>query len=422
MSKNISPDEIKNKSPVLGFFSLLALVISSQIGAGALSMPTVFAPLGISGFFAWITIGFVVLILAYIFAQLSIALPYTGGPHVYIKHAFGNATAFFAGWLYWLVSWISTTIILIECMGYLNQILHMDCLTVMLVGLIIWTGFNYLNYIGIQQATQIEVALTIVKLLFFMFFILISLKYFNIEHISSASFNIPAYKTGLASAMWCFIGLEVATVPAGMVENPKTAIPRAIIVGTIIVIGIYISSIIGVMGVVSHNELAQTAAPYALIAEHIFGPTIQMFFALLVFFICAGSLNAWVLISGQVAAGLAEDKLLPKKFAELHNGIPYFGILISFVGVSLIWICGSYSVSLMEQMIDLINCTVPAFILIYMICCMAFIKIYKQVYNRLIGVIGIFSCACILYSTSLSIWLIILCLLLSGLPLRTMRD
>lgn len=397
------------------FLSLLAIVISSQIGAGALSIPTIFAPLGLSGIAAWFTIIAVVLVLAYIFAQLAISLPYTGGPHVYIKHTMNNTFAFFAGWLYWMASWISTTVILIECILYLTQALPMNVFLSTFTGMVIWTIFNYINYKGVGQAATVELALTVVKICFFIFFIIISCMYFKSENILQAPLNLTAYKSGLASAIWCFIGIEVATIPAELIEDPVNAIPKATIIGTVITSIIYILSLIGVMGLVHHSVLAQNGAPYALIAQQFFGDKAQIGLSLLVFLIFAGSLNAWILISGQIAAGLAKDGFLPKKFLELHNDVPYFGILISYIGVSFIWIAGSYF-SLIKQLTWLIDATVPVFIIIYLLCCISYMQIYRSIRSSILGTIGIISCTVILANTEMYKWLAILALTASGAP------
>lgn len=397
------------------FLSLLAIVISSQIGAGALSIPTIFAPLGLSGIAAWFTVIAIVLVLAYIFAQLAISLPYTGGPHVYIKHTMNDTLAFFAGWLYWMASWISTTVILIECILYLNQAVPMSVFMSTFVGIAIWTIFNYINYKGVSQAAIVELALTVVKVCFFIFFIIISCIYFKADNILQAPLSLTSYKAGLASAIWCFIGIEVATIPAEIVEDPMNSIPRATIIGTVITSIIYILSLIGVMGLVHHTVLAQNGAPYALITQQLFGDKAQIGLSLLVFLIFAGSLNAWILISGQISAGLAKDGYLPKKFLELHNDVPYFGILISYIGVSAIWIIGS-SFSLISQLSFLIDATVPVFIIIYMLCCISYMQIYRTFWSIILGCIGVLSCGVILANTEMYKWLAIALLTLSGVP------
>ncbi len=398
------------------FISLLAIVISSQIGAGALSIPTIFAPLGYSGIAAWFTIIMVVLILAYIFAQLAIALPYTGGPHVYIKHTMNDTMAFFAGWLYWMVSWISTTVILIECSLYLNQALPMSVGVSTLVGVAIWTIFNYLNYQGVGQAAFIELVLTIIKVCFFIFFIILSCVFFNADNILQAPLNMISYKAGLAAAMWCFIGIETATIPAEIVEDPRNSIPKATILGTVITSIMYILSVIGVMGLVHHTTLAQNGAPYSLIVQQFFGNKAQICLSILVFLIFAGSLNAWILISGQISAGLAKDGLLPKKFSELHNDVPYFGLLISYIGVSAIWIIGSYF-SLISQLSWLIDATVPVFIIIYMLCCISYMQLYKTYVSKILGTIGVLACMIILINTEFYKWIAIIILTVLGIPI-----
>jgi len=82
----------------------------------------------------------------------------------------------------------------------------------------------------------------------------------------SGIFLLPA-----ALALWAFLGLESATIPSDNVKNPTKTIPRAAIAGIITAALLYISSTVGVMGIMAPAELQNSAAPFADAAQKIWG-------------------------------------------------------------------------------------------------------------------------------------------------------
>ena len=90
----------------IGFWSVFALVTGSQIGTGALFFPSSLAPYGTYSIVGWIISSFGAIALSLVFASLCARFPQTGGPHVYVQKAFGRYLAFFAGWTYWVISWV----------------------------------------------------------------------------------------------------------------------------------------------------------------------------------------------------------------------------------------------------------------------------------------------------------------------------
>ena len=82
----------------IGFWAVFSIVTGSQIGSGVFTLPPCLAPYGVLGLFGCLLAGLGAMALCYVFASLCSRLPKTGGPHVYVQHAFGPKIAFFSGW------------------------------------------------------------------------------------------------------------------------------------------------------------------------------------------------------------------------------------------------------------------------------------------------------------------------------------
>jgi APA family basic amino acid/polyamine antiporter len=144
----------------------------------------------------------------------------------------------------------------------------------------------------------------------------------------------PSTFSAIAAAasltLFAFLGIESATVPAGDVDEPARTIPRATVVGTLIVAAVYIFSTIGVMGALPASELAASPAPFADAARAMWGDWAYPLVIIGAVISCFGAINGFILLQGQVPFAAASDDLFPKRFAVLSKaGVPAFGCVVS---------------------------------------------------------------------------------------------
>ncbi|RYE06129.1 MAG: amino acid permease [Rickettsiaceae bacterium] len=413
----------------IGFWSVFALVTGSQIGTGVFMLPASLAPFGKFGLVGWAISSSGAIALALIFAKLCSKFPKTGGPHVYVKEAFGEKLAFFVGWTYWLISWVSTTAVVITAVTYLAPFIgNHSKFTYLALEIILLISVTALNLKGIKAAGVIEVLLTLLKFIPLLLISIISLCYFNSENIVVAQ-DIQSMPMGQVLGrvtlltLWGFIGLESATTPASSVENPHKTIPKAIVLGTISVAILYFINSVALMGLIPAKVLESSKAPYVDAAGIIFGGNWYLLISFIAAVICVGTLNAWIVASSQIALGLAEDGLMPKIFANKNQkAAPIFGIISSCVGIIPLLILTS-TTNISQQITNIVNFSVTAFLFIYLICCCAFIKLIKmtnedfKLIHYLCGIIAISFCSWIIIETSATTLLIASLFSCSGLPL-----
>lgn len=142
---------------------------------------------------------------------------------------------------------------------------------------------------------------------------------------------------GATLTLWSFIGLESATVPAESVKDAKRNIPRATVIGTLIAAIVYILSSSVIIGMLPIATLQHDHAPFASVAQIIFGPTGKTIVALGTIISCIGCLNGWILLQGQVAMAAAKDNLFPKIFAKRnHRQVPAMGLMIASILITLL--------------------------------------------------------------------------------------
>lgn len=365
----------------LSFWSVFALVTGSQIGSGIFMLPASLAPFGILSLAGWLISGIGAVMLALVFAALCARFPRTGGPHAYIQETFGSSAAFFTGWTYWVISWVSTTAVITASVGYLSPLLG-DVPASVQLGLEIFLliVITAINFKGVQTAGRVEFFLTALKMIPLVLVPFIALFFFNANNFTPISISVEQdfssiLKTVTLLTLWGFIGLESGTTPAESVDNPSKTIPRAIVLGTLFVAILYFFNSFGIMGVLSGDVLMASKAPYADAARFMFAGNWHLIISLIAAIVCIGTLNAWILASGQIALGLSQDNLMPAIFGNKNrHGAPFWALLISAIGIIPLLFLTQHE-TLAKQINMIIDFSVTCFLFVYAFCAIAHLKI-----------------------------------------------
>lgn len=418
----------------LGFWSVFALVTGSQIGTGVFMLPASLAPFGWLSLGGWAISGLGAICLALVFAQLCAHYPRTGGPHAYVQAAFGDSASFFTGWTYWVISWVSTTAVITGTIGYLTPLVgNLSSGTQLLLEIFLLLGITAINCNGVRAAGNIEFFLTALKMIPLVLMPLFALFFFNRQNLSApiqtmatGSF-LPNMSHIVLLTLWGFIGLESATTPAGSVSDPAKTIPRAVVLGTLFVAGLYFFNCLGIMGAVPSEYLAVSKAPYADTARFMWGGNWYLVISFIAAIVCLGTLNAWVLASGQIALGLAQDRLLPPAFAKTNKqGAPFFALLISSAGIlPLLFLIKNQNLA--QQINTIVDFSVTSFLFVYAVCCLAFIKLLWQrkstfvLWHWLCAFFALAFCGWVIFATPGKTLLVASLFTISGIPLYWWR-
>lgn len=336
-----SDNSSKNK---LGLWTTTALVVGGMIGSGIFLLPKVLAQYGGVSLFGWVFAAIGAFILAKVFGYLSKVIPATGGPYAYSRKGFGDFIGFFVAWGYWLSIWATNAAITITFVSYLGVFipaLQESTSLSLITGLITIWSLTALNSYSVKAGGNAQLITTILKIiplavvtiggLFFIQFV--HFTPLNISEISS----FKAITISTALCLFAFMGLEAATIPAGNIKNPEKTIPKATMMGTILVTIIYIFSSFSLFGVLSPIEIANSASPFAAAASKMWGSNASYLVAAGACISTLGALNGWIMLQGQIPMAMARDGLFPKSFAKTNkNESPYFGIIASTVAISIL--------------------------------------------------------------------------------------
>lgn len=381
--KNTKKTKNTNKcqatSHKMGLTRATALVSGNMIGSGVLLAPAILAPYGPVSIVGWILTTIGALALAVAFSKLSFWIPKAGGPYTFAKHVFGDFVGFQMAWGYWISCWCGSVSLLVGGLQYMS-IFCPDLVSnqtfAISFGLSMIALFTFINTRGMKASTMCEIFIVIIKILpliviaIFGIFCVDFMKFFeSIGEIKAESFlSLGAMSTVL---LWAFIGLESATVPADSVENPKRTIPIATVCGVLITALVYILGAIVITGMIPHDELIASKAPYVDSAQRIFGNWGSLAMIVTGLMGICGSLNGWILLQGQVPCAAAKEGLFPRYFMQLNSrGVPK-GVWIGSFLMAVVFLA-TYQPSLVEHIKLLIDVSVLAMLLPYFYSAISF--------------------------------------------------
>ncbi len=421
-------------SSKIGFWSVFELVTISQIGSG-LMLPAQLAAFGSLSLIGWGISGLATLILAIVFSELCARNPKMGGPHVYVQEAFGPSAAFFTGWTYWVVSWVSTVAIITSAVGYISPFfgeINPNITLALDIAIITWTTF--VNFKGLEKASKATFSTIVIKLVPLILVPIVALFYFDSANFApthhtytSISDSLSPLNAVILITLWGFIGFESVTAAADKIHQPAKTIRYAMILGTLFVTAVYFISSLGIMGIMPSESLMQSKAPYADAAFIMAGQTGYLLISITCAVICLSAVNAWTLATGQIALGVTQDGLMPKIFSATNkHGAPSSALLISWAGTILILVL-IHKESMAQQINMIIDVTVIAGLFIYTICSLAYLKILYLRQSRvppwqwLCGMTSIGFCIWVISATEFTTLLIASIFILSGLPVFLIR-
>lgn len=327
----------------LGIWSCTALVVGNIVGSGVFLLPASLAPYGIYAVIAWVLTAIGAVALALVFGRLARSLPKSGGPYAYTRAAYGDFAGFWIAWGYWICLWTGVAAIAVAFGSYLKVFIPALEGNPILCGVAsiaaVWL-LAFVNSLGLRRASIVQIVTTIVKLLPLVAVAVVGVAWADFSRvvapIASDLSPFAAVSSAATLALWAFLGLESATIPAEAVDRPERTIPRATVAGTIVCAVVYIASTVVLMGTLPRETLAASQAPFADAARAMWGEWAYYAVGFGAVVSCFGALNGWILLTGQFPPAVARDGLFPKRFATLSSrGVPNFSIMTAVLLVTI---------------------------------------------------------------------------------------
>ncbi len=340
---------------VIGLPHATAMVVGTIIGASIFVQPSEITGQvpSIAGVFGvWLVSGVLTFFGALVCAELASIFTQTGGVYVYLKEAFHPSLGFLWGWAM-LLSMHSGIIAAIATVfaRYTNFFFQKGDIFIKVVAIAIIMLLSAINYLGVKQGSTLQTLFTLGKILAILFIIITGLilgskipDHFVTENISDNTFSISDFMLALVAGLFAFGGWHMVTYNSEETINPRRTIPRALMLGTMIVTACYIALNAVYMYVLPLDKVASSEQIAADAADAVLGRGGGEFMAALVMFSTAGAITGIILCGPRVYYAMARDGLLFKWVGAIHPRYktPHRAIIIQAIWSSILVATGTY--------------------------------------------------------------------------------
>ncbi|XP_059158751.1 b(0,+)-type amino acid transporter 1-like [Physella acuta] len=339
----------------MGLVVASSIVVGSIIGSGIFISPKgVLAASGSVGLclLVWVVAGVIALGSALCYAELGSTIGKSGGGYTYLRMGLGNPLAFvYALNIICVVTPASLVVMLLTFSKYLvtlfptcdsPEYLEKLIAAVALVMLIAVNGYST------KLASHVTVLTTVCKVATLLIIIVGGVVVMcqgttsELDTGFSGTSNEPtSLAMALYSALWATSGGENLNMLVEEVKNPSRNIPRAAILGILVVIVVYTLTNVSYLAVMTKDEMLNAQAVAVVFGDRVLGPA-AIIIPLAVIVACLGSSNNSIFNGNRLIYAAARDKNFPEFFSyiQIHQLTPLSAMTLTAV-LALIFLAPS---------------------------------------------------------------------------------
>ena len=338
----------------LGLFPLSNIVIANMIGAGifttsGLLMMDLHHP--VLMIVLWIVGGLIALCGALAYGELGAAIPQAGGEYTFLSKLYNPAIGFLSGWVSFFVGfsapiaasaigfteYITRALPGLLRLGILNESVEALILK-KFYAIVLIAVFTLIHMRGIELGTKVQNYLTVPKValivgLIFFGFLLGKGDMGHFTQRTPFSFDFSGWKTIGLALMWImfsYAGWNASAYIGSEVKDPKKNMPRSLLLGTGIVMLLYLCLNLLYVYAISPGEMEGVISIGGLAVGNLFGRTFESLLSIFISFALFSSLSAYIILGPRVYYSMSKDRLFFKFASEVHPkyGVPSKSILL----------------------------------------------------------------------------------------------
>ncbi|MEN5235776.1 APC family permease [Sphingobacterium faecium] len=396
----------------LKLWDAIMIVMGSMIGSGIFIVSSdMMRQLG-SGWWViivWLITAVMTVSAAICYGELSALFPKAGGQYTYLTEVFGKMTGFLYGWSLFTVIQTGTIAAVAVAFGKFTAYLipelnnaaplyengSFKITWIQVLAMFVILVLTFINTRGVRSGKMIQSFFTSSKIIALILLIIGGIFMIKENHFSeNLSYGLNSYQNlkglgwsdisggillgGIAAAMvgsvFSSVAWENVTFIAGEIENPKRNVVRAMVIGTSLVMVLYLLCNYVYLSALSREEIAFAVNDRVAVAtaHKILGETGTIIMAILVMISTFGCVNGIVLSGARVFQRMAKDGLFLKQAIPNNKyEVPEKSLWLQGIWASLLCLSGQYG-----DLLDMISFVI---VLFYMITVFAVIWLrFKQ--------------------------------------------
>jgi basic amino acid/polyamine antiporter, APA family len=371
-------NKLKSRGPELvrglGPWAAAAIVVGTMIGTGIFIKPANMASIaGSVGLvtLAWIIGGVLSLFGALCAAELGAAIPEAGGTYAYMNRAYGPMWGFLFGWTYsmigaptsiatiaagllvffsYLFPVVATPLwVLHSSIPFTHLAIHFTFTWAQPLAVVAIALVTFVNYLGVKLGGRVQVVLTFIKIAAVIAVIIIG---FFFGKGSVANFHTTSPGLGglatasvlllaITSGLWAYDGWINVTFVGSEIKNPERNIPLSLILGVLVVCGVYTAMSTACFYVLPFSKVAASQHIASDVIARATGASSATWLTIVMIICALGTLNSSILTNARVDYAMARDGLFFRivrgvhpKFRTPASALVFQGILASALALT----------------------------------------------------------------------------------------
>ena len=327
----------------LGLFDVFAISTGAMFSSGFFLLPGIASHYtGPSVFLAYLLAGILILPAMFSIAEISTALPKSGGAYFFLDRSLGPIMGTIGGLGTYFALMLKTAFAIIGIGAYAAIFWEIPIKTVAIITTLL---FMILNLVGAKKTSAIQKVFVIFLIVILISFIVDGfLSIFRMESIEEHSVGdqfTPFFSNGMEGLFTTvgfvfvsYLGLTKIASVAEEIKKPERNIPLGMILSLVVTGLIYSLGVFIMVAVIEPSALANDLAPAATAAKQIFkwlpdnAGVMLMSIAALAAFASTG--NAGLLSASRYPFAMGRDKLFPAVFSRIgRKGSPVIAILLT---------------------------------------------------------------------------------------------
>lgn len=334
----------------IGFNTAVSIVIANMIGTGVFTSLG-FQVLGLSSGFSilmlWVIGGVLALCGALTYGEIGSAFPESGGEYNYLSKLYHPALGFLSGWVSVSVGFAAPIAAASVALSqYVTKIYPTINATVLSITVIV--AITCIHSVNLKAGSLFQRGFTWIKIICIVMFVGFGLFYVP-EHSISFTPNSNAIKDIFSSAFagsliyvtYAYSGWNAAAYISGEMKNAKKNLPKALFLGTLLVMLIYTVLNYVFLYSVPIDELKGVLEVGYLSANKIFGVQVGQFMSLVIAILLVSTISAMILAGPRVMQSMGQNIKGLQFFATSNkNNVPYIAIIFQSL-ISLVLVLSS---------------------------------------------------------------------------------
>jgi APA family basic amino acid/polyamine antiporter len=346
----------------LGLFPATNIVVANMVGAGIFTTSgLLMQQLGDPGLMLvlWVAGGVLALSGALCYGELAAAMPKAGGEYAYLAELFHPLLGFLTGWVSFFVGFSAPLAAsslgfseyvgraLPQLMDGADAVFARKALAVLIITLLAAVHLR-----GVDFGARVQNVLTVGKVALIAGLIAVgfALGSGTLDELAAPTANAVrpvGWKSVGLSLMWimfAYSGWNASAYVGSEIRDPERTLPRSLLVGTGIVILLYVGLNLLFVYAASPAELEGVIAVGGLAASRLFGPTAETVISGLIAFALLSSISALIMLGPRVYYAMAKDGHFFRAVADVHpvTRVPSTSIVLQCLIAGVMVMSGTF--------------------------------------------------------------------------------